>query len=208
MSRAEDAFPCFAYPDAHGGCRKAWGRRSWKQGPIIPEKEILVPGCTLMRFPESASLGLHAMACLARSSHENVSSQAIADMLQGSKHHLAKVLQRLARAGLVRSDTGPGGGFRLAKRAEQITLLDICEATDGPLDAPGCLLESQVCDGVKGCLLGAMIQSVSRQMREFLHSTTLADLAGSVTICGKFDGGAPQQPASNSSAPREQRPES
>lgn len=149
-------------------------------------------GFKLLRFPEAASLGLHAMAHLAKNPQTSLSNQAIADRLGGSKHHLAKVTQRLAKSGLLQSGSGPRGGFRLARRADEITLLEICEATEGPLDAPGCLLEAQACDGTRDCLLGSMIQSISQQMCTFLTSTTLADLAGNVGIHG-ISGGSPAQ---------------
>ncbi len=149
-------------------------------------------GFKLIRFPEAASLGLHAMAHLAKHPETPLSNQTIADRLGGSKHHLAKVTQRLAKSGLLQSGSGPRGGFRLARRADEISLLEICEATEGPLDAPGCLLEAHACDGTRDCLLGSMIQSISGQMREFLTSTTLADLAGNVSIYGVSGGKPPQ----------------
>ena len=132
------------------------------------------------------------MAHLAKHPETPLSNQTIADRLGGSKHHLAKVTQRLAKSGLLQSGSGPRGGFRLARRADEISLLEICEATEGPLDAPGCLLEAHACDGTRDCLLGSMIQSISGQMREFLTSTTLADLAGNVSIYGVSGGKPPQ----------------
>ncbi len=91
-------------------------------------------------------------------------------------HHLAKVLQWLGKVGLTDSATGRYGGFRLAKPADELTLLEICEAIEGPLSEPGCLLGRSVCD-MKGCLLSELIQSIGQQLEEFLTRTTLAELA-------------------------------
>lgn len=70
--------------------------------------------------------------------------------------YLLKILQQLVRAGVLRSKRGPRGGFSLARRAEDITLLQIVEAVDGPLmgylhlaeltkDAPFSLKMEAVC---------------------------------------------------------------
>lgn len=70
--------------------------------------------------------------------------------------YLLKILQQLVRAGVLRSKRGPRGGFFLARRAEDITLLQIVEAVDGPLmgylhlaeltkDAPFSLKMEAVC---------------------------------------------------------------
>ena len=60
-----------------------------------------------VRISEAASLGLHTMALLAKRGETRTTNQEIADMLGASVHHLAKVMQRLVRAGLVDSAVGP-----------------------------------------------------------------------------------------------------
>ncbi len=132
--------------------------------------------CNLLRFPEAASLGLHAMAYLAKHPEGYLTAPRVAGALGASTHHLAKVLQRLVKVGLTDSATGPQGGFRLAKPAAEVTLLEICEAIEGPLGEPGCLLGRSVCDG-KDCLIGELIQSIGQQLEEFLTKTSLAQLA-------------------------------
>ena len=70
----------------------------------------------LVRISEPASLSLHAAALLARRPGERTSNQEIASALHVSEHHLAKVLQQLGKAEIVRSTRGPRGGFELADR--------------------------------------------------------------------------------------------
>lgn len=132
-----------------------------------------MPG--LLRISDAASLGLHAMTCLAGRRGGPARTAEIASTLGCSHAHLAKVFQRLAKAGLVRSERGPRGGFGLARPAEQITLGDVYEAIEGPLRPTDCLLARPVC-GSRGCLLGDLLKSVNRQVDEYLRATTLADL--------------------------------
>jgi len=127
-----------------------------------------------INISEAASLGLHTMALLA-ANDRRFTNHEIADSLGGSEHHLAKVMQRLVRAGLVDSIRGPQGGFRLKKPAERTTLFEIYEAVEGPLDPTSCLADGPACQGAS-CILGRAIQSIRDQFRDFLAKTTLKDL--------------------------------
>jgi len=130
----------------------------------------------LLRVSEAASLALHSMALLAGSSEGPVSTHEMAERLGVSEAHLSKVLQRLAKAGLVRSTRGPGGGFRLTKRSSRISLLEIYEAIEGRLTSSECLLGRKVCGG-GGCIFGDVLRSVSRQIREYLSRTRLSQFS-------------------------------
>jgi Rrf2 family protein len=99
----------------------------------------------------------------------------MAEALGVSDAHLAKVMQRLARAGLVRSVRGPKGGFALGRPAEKTSLLEIYEAVEGPLTDSNCLLDRPVCDG--NCMLGGLLDTVNRLVRETLAGTKLCDVA-------------------------------
>ena len=107
----------------------------------------------LVRISEAASLALHAMAMLYQCEQKRFTNQEIAGRLGASEHHLAKVMQHLAKAGLVESLRGPQGGFRLGAAAQDAHLLAIYEAIEGPLNDEGCLLNSAVC-ARQQCVLG------------------------------------------------------
>ena len=128
----------------------------------------------LLRISEAASLALHSMAVLA-GSEGRVSTGEIASLLGASEHTLSKVMQQLARSGLIRSHRGPGGGFVLWRPENEITLLEIFEAVEGPLGESGCLLEKPVCDG-KACVLGGLLESVHEQVKDYFSKTTLDQL--------------------------------
>jgi Rrf2 family protein len=135
----------------------------------------------LVRISEPASLSLHAAALLARRDGKRIPNQDIAAALRVSQHHLAKVMQQLVRVGIVKSTRGPHGGFELAQPSEEITLLDLFEAVEGPLGDAECLLGERVCDG-GDCMVGELVNSVHDHVRQYLADTSLARLAQRFTL--------------------------
>jgi len=135
----------------------------------------------LLRISDAATLALHTMALLASAGADRLSARQLADRLSASRAHISKVLQRLARAGLVTSVRGPRGGFSLARPAEQMTMLEVYEAIDGPLDDSTCLLGAPVCLG-KTCLLGDLVAAVNRHVRVRLAGSLLSDVAGHLLL--------------------------
>ncbi len=129
---------------------------------------------SILRISDAASMGIHAMAILATRAESPVSCKEMAEALGVSDAHLSKVLQRLGKERLVRSARGPKGGFVLAQPAEEITLLDIYEAVDGPFVPSDCLLARRTCNG--RCIFGDLLASVNRQVKEALKGTKLTDL--------------------------------
>lgn len=130
-----------------------------------------------LKIPESTSLAFHAMAFLASRPDESVSNRVMAERFDASAAHLAKVMGRLSRAGFVNSSTGPGGGFRLADNPDNISLEEIYEAVEGPLEPVGCLFGDPICDG-DGCVFNGKLATVDEALREWMRSTTLRDLSG------------------------------
>lgn len=130
----------------------------------------------LLRISEATSLALHTMVLLAANQERLRSTKAIASALDVSEAHLAKVLQRLARVGLVRSTRGPNGGFALDSHPDEVTLLEVYEAIEGPLVPTDCLLAVPVC-GDNGCILGDLLETVNKQVKDYLAGTTLSRLA-------------------------------
>jgi len=121
-------------------------------------------------------LAMHTLALLTARNGERMPTGRIAEALGASEAHLAKVMSRLTRAGLVSAVRGPGGGFVLAKPPERIALIDIYEAIEGEMPAGGCLLGKAACPGGR-CVLGGLVRSVNEQVKEHLQRTKLTDLA-------------------------------
>jgi Rrf2 family protein len=120
-------------------------------------------------------MALHSLVFMAQQPDRSISVREIIEKLPVSSTHLAKVLQRLARQGLLESLRGPHGGFRLARPADQMTLLEIYEAVDGPLRPGGCVFDHPACPA-GDCLFGGVLASATRQVRERLGGTRLSDL--------------------------------
>ena len=133
-----------------------------------------------LKMSEATTLGIHAMVYLADHRSDDKpkthSVHEIALHLNASKAHLAKVLQRLAHVGHLRSTRGPKGGFTLAKKPNQITFLDVYEALEGPFEINRCLFAAPIC-GRADCIMGSLIEKVETEVRTYLEQTTLATVA-------------------------------
>ena len=130
----------------------------------------------ILRMSEAGSLALHAAVLLAGSDRGRMSVPEMASRLNASEAHLSKVLQRLSKARIVRSARGPGGGFELARPPEEVTLLEVYEAIEGPLVDANCLFAVRIC-GSNQCILGDFIWSVHAEVRRRLSATRLSDVA-------------------------------
>jgi Rrf2 family protein len=129
-----------------------------------------------LRLSEAANLAVHSCAVLA-ASEGRISAGRLAGMMDVSPSHLAKVLQRLAGEGILESARGAAGGFRLARPADSVSLLDLVETVDGPLEGGGCLLGKPMC-GRASCLFTDLMDRSADLLRKRLETTTLADFAG------------------------------
>lgn len=133
----------------------------------------------LLNISEAMSIALHTCACLAEDPSRFHSARQISDKLGFSPHHFAKVVQQLARAGLLETERGPAGGAKLARDAGDITLLEIYIAAGGTPDHKGCLLKSNICDGTS-CTLGKLMAAENKRLVTLLKKTTLASLVHSL----------------------------
>jgi Rrf2 family protein len=79
-------------------------------------------------LPKTAEYALRAVVWLANKPHETESAESLAEGTKVPRRYLHKVLQDLVRARLVRSQSGPGGGYALARSPEAITILDVVNA--------------------------------------------------------------------------------
>lgn len=130
----------------------------------------------LLRISEAFSLAFHSLAHLVSAQEARpVSAAELARTFEVSEAHLAKVLQRLARVGILNSKRGPRGGFTLACEPEDVTLLQIHEAVDGPLDTATCLLGEHKCPE-NTCVMEELLHKVYDDVHEHLSTTTLSDL--------------------------------
>ena len=135
---------------------------------------------SFLRISEASALALHSVGVLARHGDTKTSNLELSSALAVSEHHLAKVHQRLVHANVLKAVRGPSGGFRFARPANEITLMEIVEAIEGPFSPSQCLLGREQCQS-ECCILGKMSTSINDLVRDFLNNTTadkLATMAG------------------------------
>ena len=129
----------------------------------------------VLKISEACSLAIHSVVYLAAWPGKCFSTREIAADMAVSENHLAKVLQRLAKDGIVTAVRGPKGGFKLGNDAEQMKLLDLYEIFDGTILDPKCLLGKQLCQG-DNCVLGGLLSKVTEQVFTYLNETTVSQL--------------------------------
>jgi Rrf2 family iron-sulfur cluster assembly transcriptional regulator len=92
-----------------------------------------------------------------------------------SLSYLEQLFARLRKQGLVSSSRGPGGGYRLSREADKITVMDVITAVDEKVDSTKCEGKAN-CHGGEACLSHELWQSLSDQIRHYLASITLAQV--------------------------------
>ena len=130
-----------------------------------------------MKLSRRTDYALRAMTFLAI--HPQDGPHSIAEISRAEKipkEFTAKVLKELCRTGFIRSRLGPRGGYRLARPAEEITVLEIIEALDGPLAINDCLAEPGFCEQTPGCRMHILFRKVNDTMKDILGSATVADI--------------------------------
>jgi Rrf2 family transcriptional regulator, nitric oxide-sensitive transcriptional repressor len=132
-----------------------------------------------MKISKSTDLAIHGLWQLAADSKRLHFVSEMAKAQRVSESYLAKIFQRLARRGLVRSLRGKRGGFALAKVPEKISLAEVVRAveSDGPLYS--CLGPERGCKGYETCNLKRVFRDVEDRIYSVLGKTSLADLCKS-----------------------------
>ncbi|GAB3651985.1 RrF2 family transcriptional regulator [Glycomyces tarimensis] len=141
-----------------------------------------------MKLPASTEWVLHCAASLAQlEPHVSASTSQLAEYFDLPPAYLAKQLKALVRAGVLTATSGPRGGFRLARPAEAISLLDIVEAVDGGASPYECREIRQQGRGAlppedcrSTCILAVKMAEAHEAWRRSLAAVTLADVLDSL----------------------------
>lgn len=131
----------------------------------------------IVNFSEAVSIGIHSMVLISRAP-ESLNVIKIAEDTGASRHHVAKVLQRLVKDNFLVSTRGPNGGFMLRRPSESITLLEIYESIEGEITIEKCPMDNTICPFDK-CLMGNLIANVTQEIKEYLSRQKLSDYAWS-----------------------------
>ena len=133
----------------------------------------------MIRVSTRGRYALRAMVDLALDSGgAPVLGQEVAGRQGISADYVAQLFRTLGAAGLVEGVKGPGGGYRLARDAADITAGEIVRAVEGSLAIVHCVdpEEGELCERQATCATHRLWERLSAVMREYLDSVTLADL--------------------------------
>ena len=132
----------------------------------------------MLRLTKKADYGLMALKYLAEHTEEGAqSAKDIAEAYHIPPPLLAKILQTLARSGLLQSHAGTNGGYSLARRAEEISAFEAIRAIDGPLFITSCITIHGACDLAGHCTIKEPLRKVNDAIKEMLSGIRIADLA-------------------------------
>ena len=136
-----------------------------------------------MNLNKASRYGLSAVVMMAQRQDELITAARVAETNLVSENHVAKVLQQLARAGIVRSVRGASGGYQLAKNPRELTMLEVVEALEGPVRSKcgGCeMVEGPAdteCVHYHRCSIRAVMEEMAEQAYYTMKSVTVATLA-------------------------------
>jgi Rrf2 family protein len=154
----------------------------------------------MLRLTKKADYGLMALKYLAEQAGRGVVSGArselggaesakdIAEAYHIPPQLLAKILQTLARAGLLVSHAGTNGGYALARPATEITAFEVIRAIDGPLFITSCITIHGTCDLAGHCTIKEPLRKVNDSIKDLLSGIRIADLIDPAEI-GKSGNG-------------------
>jgi Rrf2 family protein len=134
----------------------------------------------MLRLTKKADYGLMALKYLAEQAGEGSSARSAKDIAEA--YHippplLAKILQTLARAGLLVSHAGTNGGYALARPAKEISAFEVIRAIDGPLFITSCITIHGTCDLAGHCTIKEPLRKVNDSIKELLSGIRISDLA-------------------------------
>src|SRR6185295_293914 len=131
-----------------------------------------------MIYSRSAEYAIRAFVHLAQVPEGKYAMvKNIAEQEEIPAHFLAKILQQLARKGLLRSSKGPTGGFALRVPAEEVRLVDIVEALDGLTPYQQCASGLSECSDDMPCPMHDSWKALRSRIMDYLGKNTIADLA-------------------------------
>jgi len=130
-----------------------------------------------MLVTRAADYGLQGMMHLAGLSDGKEAYVAeIARQCQVPSSFLAKIFQSLSKAGLVKSHRGAKGGFCLAKPPEDITILDVIQAVEGPVLLNKCFIAGTDCKNYPDCPVHEVLEEATTKLVSILGRYNLRDL--------------------------------
>lgn len=133
-----------------------------------------------MLFSKACQYAILAMIHLAaQGTGKRLSIREIGEGAQVPTPFLGKIVSTLVRANLISARRGPNGGAILSRSPDEVTVGDIVEAVDGPLDGQRCILGMPACSDLYPCPLHTSWKQIEERLNKDLHGLTLSELTQS-----------------------------
>jgi Rrf2 family protein len=134
----------------------------------------------MLKLSKKADYALMAMKHLAEHADQgSCSAKDVAEAYAIPPEALAKILQRLARAGLLHSQHGMNGGYTLARPAHGISAYEVIRVIDGPLFITSCITVRGECGQTERCTIREPLRKVNQSIEEVLKKIRIADMTES-----------------------------
>jgi len=131
----------------------------------------------MFRLSKKTDYALLALQYLARDKASGIAStRAIAERFGIPLELLAKILQHLARHGMVSAHKGTHGGYQLARPANAISIAEVAQAIDGPMRLTACSPLDERCAQFAVCTVRDPLWRVRERLYSVLHTVTLDEL--------------------------------
>jgi Rrf2 family protein len=131
----------------------------------------------MLKLTKKADYGLIALRHLALNERAvSASAKEIAEAYGIPSPLLAKILQKLARGGFLKSVHGTNGGYMLARDPARINTLEVIRVIEGPVILASCFHERSECGHTKRCSVREPLRRVHEAILKLLENTTIADL--------------------------------
>src|SRR3954464_2444174 len=137
----------------------------------------------MLRLSKKADYALMAMKHLAiRTDAASASAREIAEQYDIPIELMAKVLQQLARRGLLTSHQGTRGGYQLSKATTAISVADIIQAIDGPLTVTACSTDDEQCGQFAKCNVRDPLWRIKDRIVAALATCSLAEISSATPV--------------------------
>ncbi|HZS98295.1 MAG TPA: Rrf2 family transcriptional regulator [Terriglobales bacterium] len=132
----------------------------------------------MLKLSKKADYGLMAMRHFAEHAHQGACrAKDVAESYGIPPEALAKILQRLAKAGLLHSQHGINGGYTLARPAAEISAYEVIRAIDGPLFITSCITVRGECDQTERCTIREPLRKVNQSIEDVLKNIKISEMS-------------------------------
>lgn len=144
----------------------------------------------MLKFSKKVDYGLMALQYIASLQFGDVARARIVNTKEIAEEYnipaelLAKVLQTLAKSGIIESQNGPKGGYLLAREAGKITIAQVLSAIEGPIGIADCYhdKDSAACSQHEHCNIRTPLLKIQDSIYQLLNSMTIEDMMGGTPL--------------------------